>query len=99
MKRVKKIGLKHLSALAGICLFLTQALAQEPSKAFPESYTLEFENDWVKVTRVHYAPHQKLAAHQHTLHAAAYVYLNNSGPVVFKHIGVGPKHWDITRSS
>jgi len=84
----KKIGLMRLSALTCICLLVTQALAQDPVNAFPNAYKLQFENDWVKVTRVHYAPHEKLPAHQHTLHASAYVYLNDSGPVVFKHIGL-----------
>jgi hypothetical protein len=84
----KKIGLRHLSALAGICLLVTQASAQDPLKALPQAYKLQFENDWVKVTRVHYEPHEKLPPHQHTQSASAYVYLNNSGPVVFKHIGL-----------
>jgi hypothetical protein len=84
----KKIGLRRLSALASICLFVTQALAQDPLKTLPQAYKLQFENDWVKVTRVHYAPHEKLPPHQHTQSASAYVYLNDSGPVVFKHIGL-----------
>ena len=40
----------------------------------------------MKVTRVHYAPHEKIAAHEHTPTASAYVYLNDGGPVVFNHI-------------
>lgn len=84
----KKIGLKHVCSLAGICLLVIQALAQDPTKILPQAYRLQFENDWVKVTRVHYAPHEKLPAHQHTQTASAYVYLNDSGPVVFNHIGL-----------
>ena len=84
----KKVGLKHIRALAGICLLMTQALAQDPTKILPQAYKLQFENDWVKVTRVHYAPHEKLPAHQHTQTGSAYVYLNDSGPVVFNHIGL-----------
>jgi hypothetical protein len=42
----------------------------------------------VKVTRVHYAQHAKIAAHDHTETGAAYVYLNDSGKVIFKHIGL-----------
>ena len=82
----KKIGLRHVSAFASIWLLVTQAFAQDPLKVLPKAYKLQFENDWVKVTRVHYAPHEKLPAHQHTQTASAYVYLNDSGPVVFKHI-------------
>src|ERR1044072_6326038 len=69
-----------------ICLLAFSSLAQDPFKIAPQAYKLQFENEWVKVTRVHYAPHEKIAAHQHTLTASAYVYLNDSGPVVFNHI-------------
>lgn len=75
-------------AVALLCLFATSAIAQDPLKALPQAYKLLFENDWVKVTRVHYAPKEKLPAHQHTQTGSAYVYLNDSGPVVFKHIGL-----------
>jgi len=84
----KKISLKRAGFLAGICLLVTQALAQDPTKLLPQAYKLQFENDWVKVTRVHYAPHEKLPPHQHTQTASAYVYLNDGGPVVFNHIGL-----------
>jgi hypothetical protein len=53
----------------------------------PGAYTHQFENDWVRIVRVHYAPHAKLPAHAHPSLACAYVYLNDSGPVVFKHVG------------
>jgi hypothetical protein len=72
--------------LAGIlCLFTLSVLAQDPLVVAPQAYKLQFENDWVKVMRVHYAPHVSLPVHQHTETAAAFVYLNDSGPVVFKH--------------
>ena len=82
-------------AVTILCLFATSALAQDPVKVLPQAYKLVFENDWVKVTRVHYAPKEKLPAHQHTQTASAYVYLNDSGPVVFKHIGL--EYGAITR--
>ena len=62
--------------------------AQNPFTVAPQAYKLEFENDWVKVTRVHYAPHEQIPAHDHTETGAAYVYLNDSGPVIFKHLGL-----------
>lgn len=70
-----------------ILLSLT-GFGQDPTKVAPEAYKLEFENEWVKVTRVHYAPHAKIPAHDHTETGAAYVYLNDSGRVIFKHIGL-----------
>ncbi len=69
-------------------LFAIAASAQDPLKVAPQAYKLEFENEWVKVVRVHYSPREKIPAHDHTERAAAYVYLNDGGPVVFKHIGL-----------
>ncbi len=71
--------------LAFICLLSVVAFAQDPLKVLPQNYKMEFENEWVKVVRVHYAAKEKLPPHFHTETAAAYVYLNDSGPVVFKH--------------
>lgn len=67
------------------CFVAPLAWAQDPLVVLPHAYTLVLENDWVKVVRVHYAPHEKLPVHDHTERAAAYVYLNDGGPVVFKH--------------
>jgi hypothetical protein len=69
-----------------ICLFAVTSLGQDPLKLLPKAYKLQFENEWVKVVRVYYAPHEKLPAHEHTPTASAYVYLNDGGPVVFNHI-------------
>jgi hypothetical protein len=69
-------------------LFTVAASAQDPLKVAPQAYKLEFENEWVKVMRVHYSPREKIPAHDHTERAAAYVYLNDGGPVIFKHIGL-----------
>jgi hypothetical protein len=78
--------MKFLGLATLLCLFTVDAIGQDPLKTLPDAYKLEFENEWVKVVRVHYAPHQKLAAHEHTPTASAYVYLNDGGPVVFNHI-------------
>ncbi|HKQ75226.1 MAG TPA: hypothetical protein VJ810_16125 [Blastocatellia bacterium] len=64
------------------------ASAQDPVKVAPQAYNLDFENDWVKVLRVRYAAKEKLPEHDHPPTGAAYVYLNDSGPVIFKHIGL-----------
>ncbi|HZS07682.1 MAG TPA: hypothetical protein VFD58_22795 [Blastocatellia bacterium] len=82
---------------AALLLLIAIASAQDPMKVAPQAYKLEFENEWVKVTRVHYAPHEKIPAHDHTETGAAYVYLNDSGPVIFKHIGL--EYGAITRAA
>jgi hypothetical protein len=61
--------------------------AQDPVMTLPDAYVNQFENEWVRVVRVHYAPYAKLPAHAHNALPAAYVYLNDGGPVLFKHVG------------
>ena len=78
-----------------VCLMVCEALAQDPFKVAPNAYKLEFENEWVRVTRVHYGPRETIAEHYHTARSSAYVYLNDSGPVVFKHRNL--PYGDITR--
>jgi hypothetical protein len=72
-----------LALLAGF----TPASTDDPVKLLPDSYSLQFENEWVKIVRVRYAPHAKLPPHAHTAYASAYVYLNDAGPVIFRHAG------------
>ena len=62
------------------------ALAEDALIVAPQAYKLQSENEWVKVVRVRYAPHEKIPAHDHNPTAAAYVYLNDGGPVVFNHL-------------
>jgi outer membrane cobalamin receptor len=75
---------------AGVCLQAAGAFAQDPLAVAPESYRIQFENEWVRVVRVRYAPHTTVAAHAHTGSAAAFVYLNDAGPVTFRHQGGDP---------
>lgn len=88
-----KRSLWLLALLAG--LLVGAAAAQDASKVAPQAYKLEFENEWVRVTRVHYGPHEKLPEHAHTESASAYVYLNDSGPIIFKHVNL--PYGDVTR--
>ena len=37
-----------------------RAFAQDPTKSLPDAYKVEFENDYVKVVRVHYDAGAKL---------------------------------------
>lgn len=72
--------------LSAALLFAVGASAQDPLRVAPHAYRLEFENEWVKVTRVRYAPGEKLVAHEHPPLASAFVYLNDGGPVIFRHL-------------
>jgi hypothetical protein len=85
--------MKLVGASALLCLLTINAIGQDPIKMLPNAYNLEFENEWVKVVRVHYAPHEKLPAHEHNPTAAAYVYLSDGGPVVFNH----KEYYAVTR--
>ena len=75
-----------IAALA-LTFSIAAPAAQDPLIVLPDSYTKQFENEWVRVVRVRYAPHARLPAHAHNALPAAYVYLNDAGPVLFKHIG------------
>ena len=75
--------------------FAVVAFSQDPLKVAPHAYKLQFENEWVQVTRVHYGPREKIPAHDHTRWPAAYVYLNDAGPVIFRHVGWD--HPELTR--
>ena len=61
--------------------------AQDPTKTLPESYTVQLENDYVRVVRVHYDAGAKLPEHTHPPGTTVYVYLNDSEGVVFRHSG------------
>jgi hypothetical protein len=61
------------------------AFAQDPLQSLPGSYKLAFENDYVKVVRVHYDAGAKLADHTHPAGTTVYVYLNDSDGIVFAH--------------
>lgn len=79
--------MRMLFTALAVTLLVSAAAAQDAITALPDSYSKQFENEWVKVVRVYYPPHAKLPAHSHNALPAAYVYLNDGGPVLFKHIG------------
>ncbi|HET9530830.1 MAG TPA: hypothetical protein VFQ92_10785, partial [Blastocatellia bacterium] len=75
-----------VGAVIVIAALATLSAAQDPLVVAPQSYKLQFENDWVRVVRVHYAPFVKLPAHDHPKRQAIFIYLNDGGPVRFKHV-------------
>lgn len=85
---VSMIALRAIEAdVQGASDALQAPESRDAVATVPGAYTHQFENDWVRIVRVHYAPQAKLPAHAHPSLACAYVYLNDSGPVVFKHVG------------
>ena len=62
-------------------------VVQDPTKSLPDAYKVQFENDYARVVRVHYAAGAKLPDHTHAAGTTIYVYLNDSDGVVFRHSG------------
>lgn len=55
--------------------------------AVDQAYKREFENERVRVTRVHYKAHEIIETHDHPKLPTVYVYLSDSGPIQFIHTG------------
>jgi hypothetical protein len=82
-----------------LAFVLAQILLAAPAQPWqgdaPRAYRPEFENARVRVTRVRYAPREKIASHDHPAHPTVYVYLRDSGPVRFIH--TGEEQFTLTR--
>jgi hypothetical protein len=59
------MGCRLLWAAAILCLAVSLAVAQDPTKAEPKHYKLHFENEHVVVIDIHYGPHEKSELHDH----------------------------------
>ena len=80
--------MSRLAVAAGMaCALVLPVAAQDPTKTLPESYTVQLDNDYVRVVRVHYDAGAKLPEHTHPAGTTVYVYLNDSDGVVFRHSG------------
>jgi quercetin dioxygenase-like cupin family protein len=62
--------------IAGLTMFVSAAIAQDPVKVDPYHYKVMLENDEVRVLRVHYGPHEKSVMHHHP--GAVAVFLTDS---------------------
>lgn len=58
---------------------------QDPTKTLPKSYKVDFENDRVRIVRVHYDANGKLPEHEHPGGITIYFYFNASPGVLFQH--------------
>jgi quercetin dioxygenase-like cupin family protein len=54
-----------LVAAVGWMVAASVARAQDPVKVDPKHYTVELENDTVRVLRIHYGPGEKSVMHSH----------------------------------
>jgi hypothetical protein len=86
---------KPLLLSTAMVLGAHSAVAQDPLVAFPNNYKMVLDNSVISVIRVHYGPHEHIGTHDHSSYPTIYVYLNDSGPVHFKHDEQPP--FEITR--
>lgn len=82
--------LKSSLALSTIVLLTFGAFGLRGAARMQEShgvYHTQFENDWVRLVRVHYPANTRVPLHGHPSTVTAYVYLSESSPVRFTHQG------------
>src|SRR6202035_1635488 len=69
-----------------IAAFILSLLSfQDPFKVAPEDYKLEFENEYVRLVRVTYGPHQKSSVHDHPATPTVYVYTTDGDKMSISH--------------
>ena len=56
---------RSLLLAVALCLTAGAAFAQDPVKVDPKHYKVMFENDRVRVLKIHYGPHEKSVMHSH----------------------------------
>lgn len=64
---------RALCLTALLCLATATVLAQDPIKVDAKHYKVEFENDRVRVLRIHYGPHEKSVLHYHPESVAVFL--------------------------
>jgi mannose-6-phosphate isomerase-like protein (cupin superfamily) len=62
-----------LFAVLALALVTTPARAQDPVKVDPKHYKVEFENDQVRVLRIHYGVGEKSVMHSHPDNVAVFL--------------------------
>jgi hypothetical protein len=61
-----------------VAFFSSAALAEDAVVADPEHYTVEFENDKVRIIRIKYGPGEKSVMHTHGPNVAVFLTANAS---------------------
>jgi hypothetical protein len=77
--------MQNIRAVILLAFMISSARAQDPLTTFPKNYSILLDNNAAEVIRVHYAPHEKLGVHDHSINPTVYVYLSDGGPVRFQH--------------
>jgi mannose-6-phosphate isomerase-like protein (cupin superfamily) len=72
--------------------------AQDAAIAAPGNYRVDFSNDRVRVVHVHYGPQERVPLHSHPGLPMLWVYLNDAGPVKFKHVEADGGTFSVTRA-
>ena len=71
-----------------LCFAILFALGRiAPAAVSATDTTIEFENASVRVARVHYAPHEKTAVHDHPATPNVFVYVTDGGRLAIGHEG------------
>jgi len=63
-------------SFVAVALFSSAAIAEDAVVADPEHYTVEFENDKVRIIRIKYGPGEKSVMHTHGPNAAVFLTSN-----------------------
>jgi len=82
-----------------LVLMAACASAQDPYTVAGDHYHLVFENEWARVSRVTYGPHETAPVHQHPpTPTTIYIYVTDGGEFRFNHItGFKVSGFTITR--
>jgi hypothetical protein len=60
-------------------------LSQNPFVVAPDDYKLELENEYLRIVRVTYGPHQKSPVHDHPANPTVYVYTTDGDKMRISH--------------
>ena len=73
-----------------VCVILLCLAAAATAQMLPSDATLEFDNSLVRIVRVRYRPHQKIAMHDHPAAPTIFVYVTDGGRLRIGHQGEEP---------
>ena len=72
-KLITKSGTATIVCIAMVLTFQAEAFGQDPTVVDATHYTVEFENDLVRVLRISYAPGEESVMHEHPNSVAVFL--------------------------